>query len=212
MKRIISLVFCVIFTLSMLVSCSGAEKTLSAAELLNLGEKYLLEMNYEQALVQFLAVIEIEPMNQRGYTGAAQAYVGLGKIDEAVAVLEQGLERLPEEVSILEALERLGTESKVSPEPIDEHATMQDDEDLSYYFDANILTLDEITLKSRSPWELSIDDIMLLFPGGEIETTSDHYLHRPALSYVFINKDVDDLFLSSPLSSQKMKNIYAGWI
>ena len=47
----------------------------SAAELLALGEKYLLELNYEQAIVYFTKVIEIEPMNVRAYVGRGNAYV-----------------------------------------------------------------------------------------------------------------------------------------
>ena len=37
--------------------------------LISLGDRFLLEQSYEQALVQFMRVIEIEPMNPRGYTG-----------------------------------------------------------------------------------------------------------------------------------------------
>jgi len=65
----------------------------SPASLLRLGERYLLDLDYEQALVQFLRVIEIDPMNPRGYTGAAEAYIGLGQRDDAIDVLELGLER-----------------------------------------------------------------------------------------------------------------------
>ena len=69
--------------------------TVSAAGYLELGEKHLLEMSYEQALVQFLSVIELEPMNPRGYTGAAAAYVALGDTESAIAILQQGLLTLP---------------------------------------------------------------------------------------------------------------------
>ena len=55
-----------------------AEKAPTLDELLSLGEKYLLELNYEQALVQFLKVIEIEPMNPRAIAGAVGSYVGRG--------------------------------------------------------------------------------------------------------------------------------------
>jgi tetratricopeptide (TPR) repeat protein len=88
MKKALSVILCVVIVLS---SCATPTQPLTAAELLDLGEKYLLELNYEQALVQFLRVIEIEPMNPRGYTGAAEAYVGLGQTDNAIAILEQGL-------------------------------------------------------------------------------------------------------------------------
>ena len=62
-------------------------------DMLSLGERYLLEMEYEQALVQFLAVIEIEPNNVRAYIGASEAYVGLGQRDSAAGILRQGLEQ-----------------------------------------------------------------------------------------------------------------------
>ena len=63
----------------------------SVGELLSLGEKYLLDLDYEQALAQFLKVIEIEPMNPRGYTESAAAYVGLDQTDKAIEILEAGL-------------------------------------------------------------------------------------------------------------------------
>jgi tetratricopeptide (TPR) repeat protein len=68
------------------------QSTNNPNRLIDLGEKYLLELDYEKALVQFLRVIEIEPMNPRGYTGAAEAYVGLERFDEAIAILQQGIE------------------------------------------------------------------------------------------------------------------------
>jgi len=77
--------------MSLSTSCTQLEQPQSAAELLELGEKYLLELSFEQALVRFLRVVEIEPMIPRGYTGAAEAYIGMGQSDNAVAILEQGL-------------------------------------------------------------------------------------------------------------------------
>jgi hypothetical protein len=75
-------------------------QALTVTELLALGEKYLLEHDYEKALVHFLEVIEVEPMNPRGYTGAAEAYVGLDRADDAVSVLRSGLTVLPENPDI----------------------------------------------------------------------------------------------------------------
>ena len=82
-----------LLTLLILTSCAkpAPATALTASELLRLGEKYLLELNYEQAIVQFLAVIEIEPMNYRAYIGAAEAHLALGDTEAAIAVLEQGL-------------------------------------------------------------------------------------------------------------------------
>ena len=64
----------------------------SVAELLSLGQRFLSELEYEQALVAFLRVIEIEPRNAQGYYGAARAHLGLGQIDEAIDILRLGVE------------------------------------------------------------------------------------------------------------------------
>jgi hypothetical protein len=95
MKRILPMILCFVLILSLFASCATSDRHLSAAELLDLGEKYLIELNYDQALVQFLRVIEVEPKNARAYTGAAEAYIGLGDTDRAVAILRQGLAALP---------------------------------------------------------------------------------------------------------------------
>ena len=102
MKRIISIILISTILLSAVSGCSKAEKPLSAVELLDLGEKYLLELNYEQAIVYFEKLIEIEPMNPRGYIGAAEAYFELGEIEKAVNIIEKGLIALPKNAEICE--------------------------------------------------------------------------------------------------------------
>jgi tetratricopeptide (TPR) repeat protein len=74
------------------IAANYAKNANNPSSLISLGEKHLLELDYEQALVQFLRVIEIEPMNERAYLGAAEAYIALGDAENAIAVLERGLE------------------------------------------------------------------------------------------------------------------------
>ena len=109
-KRIIQSLLIVSIILIVVVGCvtpSPPQTALTVAELLDLGERFLLDLEFEQALVQFLRVIEIEPMNPRGYTGAAEAHIGLGQIDEAIAILKLGQERLPDNAEIRDMLEGL---------------------------------------------------------------------------------------------------------
>ena len=87
-KKIIALTLVLILVLT---ACATADRPLTAAELLDLGEKYLAELNYAQALVQFTKLIEIDPKNPRGYTGASEAYMGLGDKQKAADVLTQGM-------------------------------------------------------------------------------------------------------------------------
>nr|WP_288827907.1 tetratricopeptide repeat protein [uncultured Clostridium sp.] len=106
MKRLLSLTLTLIFAL-MIVSCSNTVKTQTASELLNLGEKYLLELDYEQAIIQFTELIKIEPKNTRAYLGLAEAYIGNGEQDKAAAVLRQGLEQLPDNAELKTMLAEL---------------------------------------------------------------------------------------------------------
>ncbi|MDR0219987.1 MAG: tetratricopeptide repeat protein [Lachnospiraceae bacterium] len=85
---------------ALILSGNKAEPPPTVAELLDLGEKYLLDMDYEQAIVQFNRVIEIEPLNPRGYTGAAEAYIALGEVDKAIEVLQRGAALLPDDAGI----------------------------------------------------------------------------------------------------------------
>lgn len=59
---------------------------------LELGQKYLLETNYEEAIVAFNLTIEIDPMNVDAYLGLAEAYLGLGDIEGAKNALNDGYE------------------------------------------------------------------------------------------------------------------------
>ena len=106
MKRIFVLLLVIFIGLAALMGCAGDEKAVTAADVLSLGERYLLEMDYEQSVQQFLKLIEIDPKNPRGYLGLAEAYVALGKIAEAIQVLEQGLTEIPDNPDILAKLEQ----------------------------------------------------------------------------------------------------------
>jgi hypothetical protein len=99
----------------LILALSGGEKPLTAQEMLNLGDKYLLELNYEQALVQFLRVIEIEPMNPRAYIGAAEAYLALNQPEKAIEILELGYERTNDS-EIKRMLDELTAESNPNPQ------------------------------------------------------------------------------------------------
>ncbi|MGN0683174.1 MAG: leucine-rich repeat domain-containing protein, partial [Oscillospiraceae bacterium] len=59
---------------------------------LTTAEKYLVEMNYEQAVIEFQRILEIEPMNVDAYLGLAEAYMGMGDAEKALETLRKGLE------------------------------------------------------------------------------------------------------------------------
>ena len=55
-----------------------------------LGEKYLTDLDYEQAILQFDQAIQIDPKNPRGWLGKADALLHLERQDEAVQALADG--------------------------------------------------------------------------------------------------------------------------
>jgi|LSQX01.3.fsa_nt_gb tetratricopeptide (TPR) repeat protein len=140
LKNLSFIVVCIILVLCM-CGCSNSQQELSVDELISLGEKFLLDMNYEQALIQFKKVIEIEPMNVRGYTGAAEAYIGLDKLDEAVAILQKGLEQT-EVDEIKNMLNELKSEKG---DKIHQAISEFDEYELSYFF-KDVLPVELLTI------------------------------------------------------------------
>lgn len=58
-------------------------------EQLNLGAKYLSELNYEQAIVAYEAVIKIDPKCEEAYLALADVYIAMGEFDKAEEVLKK---------------------------------------------------------------------------------------------------------------------------
>lgn len=84
-------------------------------EQLNLGEQYLLEQEYEQAVVAFTEAIALDEKNVEAYLGLAEAYLGLQDEDAALAALRDGYTatkdaRLQERIEELEGSVQGGTD------------------------------------------------------------------------------------------------------
>ena len=56
----------------------------------DLGMHYLNGGNYQEAVIAFEAAIEIDAKRPKAYLGAAEAYKGMGDVDSARKILEQG--------------------------------------------------------------------------------------------------------------------------
>ena len=86
------LVLALIAVLVLFMPKSADAKKIS--EQLSLSDKYLSELQYEQAEAAYLAVIEIDPKNVDAYLGLADVYIAQGEYDKAAEVLEDALEEL----------------------------------------------------------------------------------------------------------------------
>lgn len=80
--------------LFLLVMCIlvGCKKKMTVQDYLDLGEKYLTELNYEEAIVAFGKAIELEPRNTEAYLKLADVYDVQEDYEMAAQVLAQGYE------------------------------------------------------------------------------------------------------------------------
>lgn len=90
-KNVRMLLAAALAVMILLTGC--ASKSRKAAQRLELGQKYLTEMNYTEAVAAFTQVISLYPDNIQAYMGRAEAYTGLGQYEDAktdyTAVIEK---------------------------------------------------------------------------------------------------------------------------
>ena len=83
-KRKNLLLFAVVALLAILLFAACAPKAATAADKIELGQKYLTEMNYTEAIASFTEAIKLDPNNIQAYMGRAEAYMALGEYDKAL--------------------------------------------------------------------------------------------------------------------------------
>ena len=105
------------------------------AKQLELGNRYLEEMEYEQAKVVFEELITIDPSNVGAYLGAAKAYAGLEDYEGAVAILQKGYDQTgSEEIKAqMEEYEQKLEEQKAEAEQALESEIYEYMDTLPYY-------------------------------------------------------------------------------
>lgn len=83
---------------------------------LELGQKYLEELDYEQAAIAFEKAIAIDEKSVEAYLGLAGAYMALENADKAEQVLAQGAEST-DDARILEVLEKMKDTEEAKQQP-----------------------------------------------------------------------------------------------
>lgn len=92
--RIIAALITVITLLTAVAACAQQPNTtISLSDTFADAERYLSEMNYEQALIEFDKILEVEPKNAEAYIGKAEAYIGLNKYDDAADILNECIDK-----------------------------------------------------------------------------------------------------------------------
>ena len=82
-KAMEPLIAVIVLVAVLLTSCGS--KAATATDKIDLGQKYLTELNYTEAIASFTEAIKLDPNNIQAYMGRAEAYVALGEYDKALA-------------------------------------------------------------------------------------------------------------------------------
>ncbi len=89
--RLLRLAATVLLAAMLFTACAGGAK--SKANQLELGRKYLTEMNYSEAIAAFTEAIRLNPDDIEAYLGRAEAYAAMGEYEKALADYDTVLEK-----------------------------------------------------------------------------------------------------------------------
>ncbi len=94
-KSTLRLFALVLLAAALFTACTS--KAAKAQEKIDLGQKYLTELNYTEAVASFTEAIELDPENIPAYMGRAEAYIGLKQYDDAKADYTTAIEKTEEQ-------------------------------------------------------------------------------------------------------------------
>ena len=106
-KRKNLLLFAAVTLLAILLFAACGSKAATAADKIGLGQKYLIELNYTEAIASFTEAIKLDPNNIQAYMGRAEAYLALGEYDKALEDYQFVCEKT-EEMPYTRALSYIG--------------------------------------------------------------------------------------------------------
>ena len=84
---------------ALVVLIPTSSKAKKVEEQLNLGAKYLSELDYEQAIVAYEAVIKIDPKCEEAYLALADVYIATGEFEKAEEILKKAEETIGVDVT-----------------------------------------------------------------------------------------------------------------
>lgn len=136
--------------------------------LLDLGEKYLAELSYEDAILVFDEVIAIDPKCAQAYMGKAQAQYALGRYEEAVVTLREGIGQVDDSTELEVFLQQILDE--ISERTADEESVEVEDEVVEIEKRLRVPLLNYVKIVRRV--DTAEPEIQLEVLGGD---TPEHY-------------------------------------
>lgn len=145
MKKTLKIIW-ILFVIILLTACGKSQEQM-VSEQLELGMKFLTEENYEQAMLTFQKVIDLEPKTWEAYKGMATILERQKDYEQAASNMEQGIAQVGSENISTEDIDML---VKIYKNWLDE-ATEKGDLDLVLIIYDKILTFrpDEVEIREK---------------------------------------------------------------
>ena len=92
-QKTVAAVVCALLVLLLLFAAVNMTPSARLSRQLELGQRYLTELDYEAAVLEFTKAIHIDARSEPAYMGRAEAYLGLGEyqlaVDDYTVVIEE---------------------------------------------------------------------------------------------------------------------------
>ena len=115
MKKLISTFIALTMIITVAACAQQPTTAISTSDTLAAAERYLSELNYEQAIIEFDKILEVEPKNVDAYLGKAEAYIALGNTEAALSALREGYEQTGDE-RLKTRLDEMSEHDEAEPE------------------------------------------------------------------------------------------------
>ena len=153
---------------------------------ISLGEKYLGEENYDEAIATFKKAIEIEPNNPEAYIRLADTYLAKGDTENAVKALESGYEKTDSD-KIKTKLDKLKNGDSSEESLTEEEFSKEEYKDPEYTL-GNIVASGECG--DNVTWELDNNGLLVISGSGEMQYYDISSWDKGSIKTVIVKKGV----------------------
>lgn len=161
---------------------------------LDIAQKYLIELDYEQAIIEFSEILEIDTTCVDAYLGIADAYIGQSDYESAKAILEQGIEKADSELlnnklnEVNAEIERIAEKERKAQEEADLKAKKEAEKaakeeatgEIVSTFNKHIKAFVEAPLIQGKSWVTyaPLKNTFIAMGNHDINNTADEYRYR----------------------------------
>ena len=183
----------------------------TSESVLTLAQRYLSEQNYQQAVIEFQRILEIDPMNAEAYLGLAEAYLGLGDAESAIAALQKGCEETGDADLLARLNELTGEwEEPAIPAQTEENHAQTEENPAQTEENPAVQSEEEQDVSQSDSGSAMISNVLnsIFAADGEYDRQRLSSVEQLFISYLYTENKLEVLVLNLDGSSEKYSYDY----